>query len=73
MPASSASPSARCGETANHLRDAWKENYITEDEYATLANLARRALGITIRWHTYLKHCPEQPSHHRKPRGPKQA
>ena len=60
------------GETANHLRDAWKENYITEDEYATLAKLARRALGITIRWHTYLKHCPEQPSHHRKPRGPKQ-
>ena len=46
------------GETANHLRDAWKENYITEDEYATLAKLARRALGITIRWHTLSETLP---------------
>jgi len=50
------------GETANHLRDAWKENYITEDEYVSLARLGRRALGVTIRWHTYLKQCPDQPS-----------
>ena len=50
------------GETANHLRDAWKENYITEDEYVSLAKLGRRALGVTIRWHTYLKQCPDQSS-----------
>jgi four helix bundle protein len=56
------------GETANHLHDAWKENYISEDEYVSLAKLVRRALGITIRWHTYLKHCPDQPSHSQKPR-----
>ena len=55
------------GETANHLRDAWKENYITEDEYVSLAKLGRRALGITIRWHTYLKQCPDHPSQSRKP------
>jgi four helix bundle protein len=49
------------GETANHLRDAWKEHYISDAEYAALAGLARRALGVTIGWHTYLKRCPERP------------
>ena len=59
------------GETANHLRDAWKENYIGEAEYTTLAQLARRALGIAIGWHTYLMTCPDRgPS---KPRTPAQS
>lgn len=47
------------GETANHLRDAWKEHYITDDEYRALATLARRALAVTIGWHTHLMDCPE--------------
>ena len=48
------------GETANHLRDAWKAGYIDETEHTTLAQLARRALGVTIRWHTHLMHCPDK-------------
>ncbi len=48
------------GETANHLRDAWKEGYLDDAEYATLALIARRAIGVSIRWHNYLMHCPDQ-------------
>ncbi|MEN3339843.1 MAG: hypothetical protein V7647_3519 [Acidobacteriota bacterium] len=48
------------GETANHLRDAWKQSYITDAEYATLAKLAHRAIGLSIRWHNYLKNCPDR-------------
>lgn len=48
------------GETANHLRDGWKEKYINETEYAELAELARRAIATTIGWHTYLMRCPDK-------------
>jgi four helix bundle protein len=48
------------GETSNHLRDAWKEQYIDEPEYRTLSELARRAIGTAIGWHSHLMTCPDK-------------
>jgi four helix bundle protein len=49
------------GETDNHLRDAWKEKYIDEEEYLELAGLARRAIAASIGWHTHLTTCGRSP------------
>jgi four helix bundle protein len=60
------------GETANHLNDAFAENYIGEEEYKEVAKLARRALSTTIAWHTHLMTCPERapdPHSNKPPRG----
>jgi len=44
-------------EVQNHLRDALKERYITEDEHREMAHLTKRAIGASTRWHQYLKSC----------------
>ena len=43
------------GETKNHLRDAFAENYIEEHEYTSIIALNVRALQVTEGWHAYLK------------------
>ena len=47
------------GETLNHLRDAFIEQYIDEKEYKEIASLNRRALQTAQGWHTYLRSCPD--------------
>jgi four helix bundle protein len=59
------------GETANHLNDAFAEKYIEEEEYKEVAKLARRALSITIAWHTHLITCPERAPDSRSNKPPK--
>ena len=43
------------GETKNHLRDAFAEKYIQEDEYTSIIALNVRALQVTEGWYAYLK------------------
>ena len=47
------------GETQNHLRDAFTEKYIDEEEYNQINALNQRALRVTVGWHTYLISCAE--------------
>jgi four helix bundle protein len=48
------------GETHNHLRDAFTEKYIDENEYKGIRALNERALKAAVGWHTYLMSCPER-------------
>jgi four helix bundle protein len=48
------------GETQNHLRDAFTEKYIDEEEYRDIHALNERALRVSVGWHTYLMSCPER-------------
>jgi four helix bundle protein len=48
------------GETQNHLRDAFVEKYIREEEYNAINALNERALRTTVGWHTYLMSCPDR-------------
>jgi four helix bundle protein len=43
------------GETKNHLRDAFVEKYIEENEYNAIIALNVRALQATEGWHAYLR------------------
>jgi four helix bundle protein len=49
------------GETKNHLRDAFVEKYIGNEEYAGIVALNVRALQVTEGWYEYLMSLP--PSH----------
>jgi hypothetical protein len=46
------------GESQNHLLDACKQSYISEEEFTDLSRLARRAIGAASKWHRYLMSCP---------------
>jgi four helix bundle protein len=46
------------GESRNHLFDALKEKYITQEEFNEMARLVRRAMGAATKWHQYLMSCP---------------
>ena len=52
---------ASLGETQNHLRDALDRGFIQEPEFSTMWTLAKRALGASINWHTYLTSCADKP------------
>ena len=45
-------------ESQNHLKDALKEGYVTQEEFSVMWRLARRAFGAATGWHQYLKSCP---------------
>jgi four helix bundle protein len=49
------------GETKNHLRDAFVEKYIGNEEHAGIVALNVRALQVTEGWYDYLMSLP--PSH----------
>jgi four helix bundle protein len=50
-------------ESQNHLKDALKERYITQDEFSVIWRFARRSFGASTRWHEYLMSCsPGDPS-----------
>jgi four helix bundle protein len=49
------------GETQNHLRDGRDRDYYSETEFGEMWTLAKRAIGASIKWHTYLMSCPDQP------------
>jgi four helix bundle protein len=46
------------GETKNHLRDAFMEKYIDENEYNAIIALNVRALQVTEGWHAYWRSLP---------------
>ena len=46
------------GETKNHLRDAFVEQYIDETEYNAMVALNVRALQVTQGWHEHLMSLP---------------
>jgi len=48
------------GEPQNHLRDAFVEKYIDENEYKGIVALNRRALQATEGWHDYVMSCAER-------------
>jgi four helix bundle protein len=44
-------------ETQNHLGEAEAEQYIAEQEYGELFELAGKAIAASTGWHTYLATC----------------
>jgi four helix bundle protein len=46
------------GETKNHLRDAFVEKYIDQEEYNAISALNVRALQATDGWYAYLMSLP---------------
>jgi four helix bundle protein len=56
------------GETQNHLRDAFVENYIDEQEYNAIIALTVRALQVTEGWYRHLLSCGDDNLRERRPR-----
>ena len=55
------------GETRNHLRDAFVEQYINEEEYNAIVALNVRALQVTQGWHEHLMSLPTSRDAHKRP------
>ena len=54
------------GETKNHLRDAFVEKYLDEQEYSAIVALNVRALSTCQGWHDFLMSCRD-PDDRRQP------